>query len=720
MKKLLRLIIPVLVFAIAGGIFMMNKMTARADVDNSTDPPTLNIGAGDYWEDQEMGGYLFVIARDNYEPSTNTFTVYDGQHNPLSTCQLGNITVPSGCTLAIDALLDETTNAWTFNSSYTGTITVEDGGCLAIFGATVLDNTFAINIADGGSMNLFGATVPNTVINPSDGASIGIETGYSGFPTGGFTGYHWDGQTQIAAEENINDWIGLAYDGTSSRWVWDDFPMGDPGLVADCRCYLFAYTAPPATDDLRILLATELYNKFFDVNMRGFDWYSTRGSRDANIESIRNIIELSAAPSQIPVQKNDGTNDTRDYYTATVHWGIDEQGTPVDSTIPVFVLSSTQEFLVCTDQNYTTGMGTNYFVRTTHVDKTVFADGSGTFGTEDMEEYAILTNNVGNVVIGGDGLSVTDFNTDGMYSAQATKMPVNISGIPGDSYNALVRVLNSSDTYIAVIGDGEPKNTDGMGLNGVPTDNIWETGENASARVFIGYSTLYIEPLNQLAGYGFNAITDVALMDETQRDGVEIDKSDLTHVRVTFRSNFYDSVPLQITYTGGVVKTLIINRIGLVIRYLYLAHDQSVGTISCDCYQNSVTPPSFSYNYAAGEQILVFATYYHPTNYTTAGGDNDLYLNLQFENGTQRIIGHTDAARGFNGYIQSTANAVATTTFIIDIINGGNQTSVTYPTFYATVMNAGFNDDTTYGGTQTGSGKGVYWNGQMYWMRRGL
>ena len=128
MKKLLRLIIPVLVFAIAGGIFMMNKMTARADVDNSTDPPTLNIGAGDYWEDQEMGGYLFVIARDNYEPSTNTFTVYDGQHNPVSTYQLGNITVPSGCTLAIDALLDETTNAWTFNSSYTGTITVEDGG----------------------------------------------------------------------------------------------------------------------------------------------------------------------------------------------------------------------------------------------------------------------------------------------------------------------------------------------------------------------------------------------------------------------------------------------------------------------------------------------------------------------------------------------------------------------------------------------------------------
>lgn len=743
MKKLSRLIIPVLVLAISGGVFMLSKMTARAD-DPPTDPPadppaipTVDITGGDngnwanyYFDDTEMGGKLFVIASDNYNPATNTYIidengdpVYDiNSGNPIS-YHLGNITVPDGCTLTIDAL---DANSWTFNSTYTGTINVESGGCLAIFGATI-NAGVSVNIADGGSLNLFGATIPNTVITPQGGACINIDHGFDNFPNNlptGLTAYHWDGQTEIQADELVDPpgWVTLTYNGTAGHWAWDDLPMGKPDLVDDCRAYIFAYTGPYDKDTFRTNLATELYNRFFDVNMYDFGWYSDGGNRTVNIERIKNVIELPDTldpPSgHITPFNNNNVETTRNYYTATVHWGVDEEGNTVESTIPVFVLNNPQEFLVCTDQNFSTGMGSNYFVRTVHTDQTTFAEGTQTFGDHNMEEYVILTNNIGNVVIGGDGASFDVFNTEGMYSAQIYKYSFETSGIPGNEYGGFVRVLNPSDTYIAVISDGEPYKTDGMALNGFPTDNVWEAGDNASAKVFIGDTTIYIEPLNQLPGYGYNAITDVSLADETQRDGVEINKTDLTRVSVTFKSNFYDSVPLSITYAGGVTRTLIIERIGLVMRYLYLYDDRNVGTINCDC--NPDATHTFNYNYAAGENILVYATYYHPTNYTTASGGNDLYLNIQYENGNQRIIGHTDAARDFNGYSPAGNGAVATTTFLIDIIPGGNDASTTYPAFYATVMNAGFNDDTTYGGTQTGSGKGVYWDGHIYWIRRGL
>ncbi len=721
MKKLSRLTMMVTIFAIAGGIFICNKINVRAQ----------DIGAGDYYDDPETEeeDHIFVIERNNYNPENNTLTIYGDNDSVINSYELGNITVPDGCTLIIGIEEDP----WSLNTSstgYAGTITVNQGGLLLIFNTTIEDNGIEIHIEEGGVLNLFDSTIPNSVINPESGACIGIKTGYSGFPTGGFAAYHWDGLAPITAEENIDSWTGFAYDSSLNNntggWVWDDFPDGKPEIIDAIRACIFAYTGPYDEDTFKSLLATELYNKFFDVNMYGFYWYSTRAAenasldqkRAANSQSIENIIEMSDSSGQITVNNDPG--NTRVYYTATIRWGRDKNNrdNEVVSTIPVFVLNSPQEFLVCTDQNYTTGMGTNYFVRTVHDDQTYFAEETGTFGEHNMEQYVVMTDNIGNVVIGGDGASFDVFNTEGMYSAQVYKYSFETSGIPGNEYGGFVRVLNPSDTYIAVIGDGEPYKTDGMALNGFPTDNVWKTGENASARVFIGDTTIYIEPLNLLPGYGYNAITDVSLADETQRDGVEIDKTNLTRVSVTFKSNFYDSVPLSITYAGGVTRTLIIERIGLIMRYLYLYHESNVGTINCDC--NPDATHTFNYNYAAGENILVYATYYHPTNYTTASGGNDLYLNIQYENGTQRIIGHTDAARDFSGYSPAGNGAVATTTFIIDIIPGGNEANTTYPAFYATVMNAGFNDDTTYGGTQTGSGKGVYWDGHIYWIRRGL
>ena len=135
------------------------------------------------------------------------------------------------------------------------------------------------------------------------------------------------------------------------------------------------------------------------------------------------------------------------------------------------------------------------------------------------------------------------------------------------------------------------------------------------------------------------------------------------------------------------------------------------------------------YNYNQGQQIVVYATYYHPTNDLTAAGGDDLYLNVLYDNGQREIIPHT-------GYVAETDGEVAVSWFLIGFAPAKelevdpegrnvwtrNINEQTFVNKYGnaggmsmTVLNAGFNDDTSFGGTQVGSGKGVYWDGKITW-----
>ena len=168
-----------------------------------------------------------------------------------------------------------------------------------------------------------------------------------------------------------------------------------------------------------------------------------------------------------------------------------------------------------------------------------------------------------------------------------------------------------------------------------------------------------------------------------------------------------------ITYEGGITKTLTIQRVGLVIQYMYLYED-GTSYLIMDHFDNGGKHLSLSYDYNSGEQVIIIATYYHPTNYSTKSGSDNLFLNVTYEDGTSKIINHVDSAHNFNGYCAPEAGSVASTTFIIGFTNAG-QTNIQLKPFYATVMNAGFNDTSSYGGTQIGSGKGVYWDGHIVW-----
>ena len=88
--------------------------------------------------------------------------------------------------------------------------------------------------------------------------------------------------------------------------------------------------------------------------------------------------------------------------------------------------------------------------------------------------------------------------------------------------------------------------------------------------------------------------------------------------------------------------------------------------------------------------------------------------------------------RGFDGRLAATEDSVATTIFLIGFAQAkefdgvlwvGNETETDYydegnkahKGFYASVLNAGWDDDDNFGGTQVGSGKGIHWDGHISW-----
>ncbi len=485
---------------------------------------------------------------------------------------------------------------------------------------------------------------------------------------------------------------------------------GDGAIVDTVNDYIYAYDT-----DTVDRLAAELYARFIEVAM--FEDFGITSPDD-----LATKIQTTGDPYTINVTNADGSVDTRNVQDYEVSWGVDEQdGTPVTSVIPVYELIDTNEFLICTDFDESTGHGTTFYSRIALTDEIRFyADAEG--NQLECVIYSPITD-YSHVMAGGNGSEMFITNTNGLCSFQiATRYP---DGARFADWGSNCRILKSTETYVAVVGEGETKDYGGLGVNGHTEDNIWKTGDGAEVRAYIGYSTLYLEPLGDaVTGVNVKDISSVSLDEPKLADGVTIGGVVDGKVRIDFASNYYDRVPVTITYTNGFRESIVILRIGLVIQYTYL-DDSGNSAIRYDCKPGAEC--SFTYDYQSGEQALVYATYYHPSNDNTANAGSPVLLNLKFADGTSRIIEATNPTHNFNGYSAADANAVATTSFIIGFARTkyqdeygywyGNIISQVYTEapFHATVLNSGYDDPDTYGGTQSGSGEGVYWDGRMDW-----
>lgn len=515
--------------------------------------------------------------------------------------------------------------------------------------------------------------------------------------------------------------------------------QGDRAILDESLGYLYGYCEDVTNG--RSLLARELYGRFIGVPMfesfglpivdLNFEENDPTEVANAMNAMLDRISEVPGGDYDINVTIADGTVEVRHVNVYRVEWGYDEHGAPVVGEYSVITLNRPNEVVLCADFDPETQRGTTYYSRYIGEDEVSFVGDAD----DPMAACIIYDVDLGeHAAAGGNGADLNVIQTDGLFAIQAVTLNyMKGADISNSDFFGEIRLMNTDETYIAVRGSGEGKAYGGLGVNGSTVDTIWRTGEDAEARVYIGEQVVYMEPLS-LGAVANTSISSVTLKDATQKDGVTIDASNLNKVKLTFQSNFYDSVPLVITYTSGVTREINLLRIGLVVQYRYLggAPDFDEGeqneSLWCDFRPGQI---DFTYNYFSGEQIVVYATYYHPTSDLTASGGDDLYLNIEYDDGHKEIIYHTDTAHHFNGYLAATDNEVAITSFLIGFapaktFDGNvwvdNINEQTYTNKYGTkvgmsmtVLNAGYNDKTNYSGTQVGSGKGVYWDGVINW-----
>ncbi len=488
---------------------------------------------------------------------------------------------------------------------------------------------------------------------------------------------------------------------------------GDGAIVNEVNNYIYGYP-DNTSNSIENLFAKELYYRFIEVAM--FENFNISSPSDLEAR-----IETSGAIYTINVTLADGTTATRSAQNYVINWGTDAAtGAAVTQTIPVYTLLSDSEFLVCTNFNESNGTGSTFYSRVADSDEVDFSGAGDTACAITLPSLP----NMSNIQIGGNGADKYVMNDDGIYSYMVYTFPQIQDHLTETTqwprfFNTHCRIMSSAKEYVVLTSSGENKAYGGLGLHGRDVDSVWTTGSGSqtqNAYVYIGETTVSLEAIN---GSG-KTVTGISLKNASQASGVTI-----TGNTLHFECNFYDTVPVNITFSDGSTKTLTINRIGLVIQYSYLIDNGTPN--DAIHYDWKTASASFTRDYNSGEQILVYATYYHPTIDNTAGGGNDLYLNLTFQDGTSRIVYHVDDDHNFNGYLAAGGGeAVATTSFIIGFAPAkqwdgyawvGNITQQTYSegAFYATVLNAGYNDNDTYGGTQTGSGKGVYWDGHITW-----
>ena len=512
---------------------------------------------------------------------------------------------------------------------------------------------------------------------------------------------------------------------------------GNPEIMDTADNYLYAYAG--TDDDIKGNLATELYNRFISVAM-----YEDFGL--GNAEDLASRIEMTGSLGNISAIDKDGTLVTIPVNNYKVSWGYNmDNGDPVESNIPVYTLPDKNDFLICTDFNKDNGTGETFYIRKAHADEVPF-DGTA----QEAIPVIVSSINPDTIVIGGMGADTTVQNSDNVYAFNINSRWLNAEDGPSKEtdpadYGTIVRIMIGSETYVMLTGNGETKNYGGIGNNGFGTDTIWNTSADgdAEASVYIGLSTLYIRPLAEETGVTVREITSVELADESLAAGVHIVTKDNGDIEITFDSNFYATIPLNITYSDGNTRHLTINRVGLVIQYGYLSGDPNEDHDKPDHldmgFDHREGTIGLDYDYFAGEQIAVYGIYYTPTNDPT-GNSSDLSLYMTFDDGTHRVItaenndiltlsGGGKVNRGFDGRMAATNDSVATTVFLIGFAEAktfdgilwiGNITDTYYSYngnigFYANVLNAGWDDDDNFGGTQVGSGKGIYWDGHITW-----
>ncbi len=280
-----------------------------------------------------------------------------------------------------------------------------------------------------------------------------------------------------------------------------------------------------------------------------------------------------------------------------------------------------------------------------------------------------------------------------------------------------IAVLKKDYTGILISGNGEENTPGGWGKHS--DFNLAESSEgDVKYTVYFGYSSLDISPLNdELVGTSsVDSIISVTIGNDIPQEAVSVTTNDDGTYTVNFLSDYYNEVPLIITYKfkdgTTVTRNTMIYRAGIVLTLAMTPGSEKylvgIEHESADQYVIGADGKIYDRNSFTGTEefsLACYATYYYPTASGATEGNVSLYVTIEYDDGTSetRIIDSQLFIPPTQSINDPNTTFVACSDYVIHITKDGGKrvTKVT-----ALAVNKA-DESGRFEGAKLGAGKGI-------------
>lgn len=210
-------------------------------------------------------------------------------------------------------------------------------------------------------------------------------------------------------------------------------------------------------------------------------------------------------------------------------------------------------------------------------------------------------------------------------------------GTPGDDVPYLgdkFVVYKPTFKGVTIKGDGETAKPLAWSTEG--SFSVADSGEQTETSLFFGYSKAVLNAVTstEVSGLSVKKIASAKILGGIPEEAVSVAQPDANgDVEVSFHSDFYDSVPVELTYLmdngGQQTGVTTINRVGIVVQGGRSAGDSHQVQIMHGHDSGEVIG-------GVGEQydVAVYATYYYPSSSGATAASVSLFVTLTYANGS--------------------------------------------------------------------------------------
>ena len=370
-----------------------------------------------------------------------------------------------------------------------------------------------------------------------------------------------------------------------------------------------------------------------------------------------------------------------DYYAYSVMLKNNGGTDDIVATGKIYKLEQKQDFIL----SATKGGNTSYTIQSLNLREGEYAeDVSPCIDTSFVVDYDTVT-----VVENDESREVPKIAFFGIQTAGGTGHTDYSDSfhVFGANYiNCQIILYKPEFAGVLANPEGEEKRAPAWDFGNYPFVCLNDTTENDPfvLTTYFGYSSITLSVPN---GIALHSITN---MTTTLPEGaVTIDQDTKT---ITFNSDFYDTVPLVITYDDGELGYLTIKRVGIDIQ-AYGRHGDELGRETLHGTQPGV------YITWEDDDYAIYATYYYPSSDNTSV---DLYTTYTWADGRveTRLLTHSPELYTTD----SDGNMTPSHDFCV---YKGLKADCPVSVSVIAVKTGG--SDTTFAGAKLGSGAGVTW-----------